>query len=76
MKTCYNCGEVGHTKNRFLKLYNKVSQIGQFAHVAYASEKKVPEVYLYQMKSLKNIDCFNNFRNSASAPFTFCPKSG
>jgi len=42
MRTYYNYREVGHTRNRYPKLYGKISQVGQFAHVAYALEGQVP----------------------------------
>ena len=37
MRTGYNCEEVGKTRNMCPKLYSKTSQVGMFAHIAYAS---------------------------------------
>jgi len=41
MRTCYDRDEVGHIRNKCPKLYDKTSQVGQFAHMAYASEGHV-----------------------------------
>lgn len=41
MRTCYNCGEIGHTKVKYPKLYDKTSQIDQFTNMVHISEGQV-----------------------------------
>ena len=65
MMTYYNYEEVRHLRNVCPKLYDKTSQVGHLLMWPMHQRDRfsqVPEVYLYQMKSSKKYQMFQQFQ--------------